>query len=372
MFVEVLGKSDADLFQKFIEKNPFCSAQSNLEWRNVICDLTEDESYFILAKQNDEIIGVLPLYLFKSRYGNILTSNVLSTISGILCSLEVSDKKQVYAMLLDYSASLANELGCSVLSVGSNPFLNDSDFYSTLKPDYVLENFVQYIAIDEIFSSDGAFTHPNYLKRTNLSRNLKELSQVQIIISDEQSPEYLEEAFVLQEKRMNELNASCYPKKFFDSVIKNIVLKGKGKFLFAFHNQKMVASCLFLTSHSTIDVYMLCMDTDFRQLRPNFAITKYLLEWAYDNKISLFNWMSSPSKNTGVYNWKKQWGSHERTFQYLTKVTGDISSWRKLNLRELANAYRFHYLLPFNLLNTPSPIRTTKDELTTFIQSTNH
>jgi hypothetical protein len=370
MIVEVLGKNEEESFRKFVEKIPCCSAQNSLDWRDFICDLGQDQPYFIIAKQNNEIIGFLPLYFFKGKYGDILTSNAWSTISGIICSPEISDKKQIYSILLDYSISLANELDCSLISIGTNPFLNDSILYSGIEPDYVLENFIQYISINEIFSPDGSFIHPNYLKRTNLSRNLDKLNQIQIIISDEQSSKNLDQALILQEKRMRELGANSYPKNFFESALKNIALRGKGKFLFAFYNQKMIATCLFLANHNTIDVYMLCMDSDFKHLRPNFAIAKYLLNWAYNNKIPLLNWMSSPSRDRGVYNWKEQWGSKEHTFRYLTKVTGDISSWRKLTLSELANAYRFHYLLPFNLLNATCCNFTTKDELSTFFHST--
>jgi hypothetical protein len=369
MQVEVLGKNEECLYREFIEKIPCCSAQCDLDWRNLICDLNEDEPYFVVAKRNNEILATLPLYLFRNKLGNVLTSNVWSTISGIRCSPEVSEQKQMYDLLLNYSISLAHEFDCSVLSAGTNPFADDANFYSTLEPDYILENFVQYIPIDEIFGQNGAFIHPNYLKRTNLSRNLEKLNQFEIVISDEQSPKYLEQAFALQEKRMGELGAHPYPRKFFDSALKNVTLKGKGKFIFVFHERKMIATCLFLNSSSVMDVYMLCMDTDFKNLRPNFAITKYLLDWAYHNKLKFVNWMSCPCRGAGVYKWKEQWGSRERTFCYMTKVTGDISSWRKLTMPEFADAYRFHYLLPYNLLNATSPKTTTKDELASFICS---
>ena len=122
MLVDVLGKNEEDLYREFMGKISCCSAQSSLDWRNLICDLNEDEPYFVVAKRNNEIIGALPLYFFKNKLGNVLTSNAWSTISGIMCSPDVSEQKQVYEVLLDYSISLANELDCSVLSTGTNPF----------------------------------------------------------------------------------------------------------------------------------------------------------------------------------------------------------------------------------------------------------
>ncbi len=371
MFVDVLEKNEEALLQDFVEKIPSSSVQSGLNWRNLICDMKKDEPYFVITKRNNEITGVLPLYFFTHKFGNVLTSNAWNTISGILCPQKKgSEQKQICEMLLDYSISIAQEMDCSVLTVGTNPFIDDDDFYSTLQPDYVLENFVQYIPIDEIFDKNGAFIHPNYLKRTNLSRNLDKLNQHQLVISEEQNQEYLDQAFLLQEKRMRELGTCSLPRIFFESALKNITLQHQGKFLFAFYEKRMIATCLFLYCHGLMDVYMLCMDSDFKHFRPNFAITKYLLEWAYKNKMKLLNWMSSPLRGEGVYKWKEQWGSRERTFRYLTKITGDISIWRELSVQELVNTYKFHYLLPFNLLNTPkTPQITTKDEVAEFIQA---
>jgi hypothetical protein len=168
---------------------------------------------------------------------------------------------------------------------------------------------------------------------------------------------------------MKELDALPFPKKFFDCALENITLKGQGEFLFAFHENRMIAGCLFLSNQHMIDVYMMCMDSQFSNLRANFALTYHMLELARKKGIPILHWMSSPRKGDGVYRWKEQWGSREHTFLYLTKVTGDISSWKKMDRNELSNSYKFHYLLPFNLLKNANAKYTTKDELTLFMQS---
>jgi hypothetical protein len=368
MLIDVLGKNEENLFGDYVRRIPFSSVQSSLNWRNLISEM-KDEPYFIIAKEKDEIKGVLPLYFFENRFANILTSNSWNTISGILCKEKnYLERKRVYDALIDYSISLAHELDCSTLTIGTNPFEDYNPLYSSLQPDCTLENFIQYIRIKEIFDGGGIFSHPNYTKRTNLSRNLAKLEEHRITISDEEKQEYIDEAFNLQKKRMNELNACPFPKEFFNSALKNILKKQQGKFIFAFYEEKMIATCFFLYSRDLIDVYMLCMDTDYKKFGPNFAITKYLLEWAFNKNVPILNWMSSPLRGEGVYKWKEQWGSRDRSFLYMTRITGDISVWKKLTIEELADAYRFHYLLPFNLLNTPNtPIITTKDEVAAFI-----
>lgn len=347
----------------------FGSVQFSLDWRNLIRNLGDDEPYFVVAKENNDIVGVLPLYYCKNKFGNVLTTNVWDTISGVLCSRH-TDPKKVHRSLIEYSISLAQELDCTVLSMGTNPFQGEEEFYfKSLQPDYIMENFVQYMILDEIYDQDGKPKHPNYLRRSNLSRNLEMVKQQHVIISDEQREDNVDQCFKIHERRMRELGAAPYPKSFFDHTLHEITLRGHGNFLFAFYEQRMIAGCLFFSNQHMIDVYMMCRDSDFNSIRANFALTLRMLEYARENRIPLVHWMSSPQRGGGVYRWKEQWGSHGRTFYYLTKVIGDISFWKEMPLTKLSSAYRHHYLLPFNLLNGSKAKFTTKDELTLFMHS---
>ena len=369
--VGLLEENDAAAYEDFLDQCILCSVQSSLDWRNVIRALGKDEPYFVVAKKGGKIVGVLPLYFLKNRIGNLLTTNAWHTISGLTCFKD--DAKDICKSILEYSLALAKSLDCTILSVGTNPFLDYTNYYSEiLQPDYVMENFVQYIRVSEIFDEKGNLLHPNYVARTNLSRNLAKAKSQALVISDEQNEENVTQCFKLHEKRMKELGAEPIPKRFFESVLKNLTLRGKGKFLSVRYEDNMVGTCLFLNSRTMMDAYMMSMDSRFAGLGTNFLLTYHMLNCARENNTNVFNWMSSPRKGDGVYKWKEQWGSHEGTFLYLTKILGDISKLQQMDYNELCDAYDFHYLLPFNLLKKPGAKFTTKDELTSFVQSLSH
>jgi lipid II:glycine glycyltransferase (peptidoglycan interpeptide bridge formation enzyme) len=146
------------------------------------------------------------------------------------------------------------------------------------------------------------------------------------------------------------------------------VPRNKGKFVFAFHKERMIFGGVYIFNKKEIDAFMMSADSEYMHLRASYLVTHNLLEWANKNRVSVFNWMSSPKRDDGIYRWKKKWGSNERTFLYLTKVLGDASYWKEMEYRELKKAYSFHYLLPFNLLKSSSSRFTTKDELSSFIK----
>lgn len=366
--VSLLEENEATAYEVFLDQCIPCSVQSSLDWRNVICALGKDEPYFVVAKEGDKIVGVLPLYFLKNKLGNLLTTNAWHTMSGVVCFKDQA--KNICKSILEYSLALARDLDCTILSIGTNPFHDYNDYYlGVLRPDYVMENFVQYIRMKEIFDEKSNLMHPNYVSRTNLSRNLAKAKSQPLVISDEQTDENVAQCFKLHEKRMKELGAEPIPKRFFESVLKNLTSRGKGKFLSVRYEDNMVGTCLFLNSKTMMDAYMLSMDSKFARLGTNFLLTYYMLRGARENNINVFNWMSSPRKGDGVYKWKEQWGSHEGTCFYFTRVLGDISKLQQADYSELSSAYEFHYLLPFNLLNNPGVKFTTKDELTSFVQS---
>ncbi|MFX1536029.1 MAG: GNAT family N-acetyltransferase [Promethearchaeota archaeon] len=363
--VDILNKSEEAKYEKFLLKCDYSSCQSSLEWSKTITALGKDEPYFLIAKKNDAIVGALPLYYYKCKQGNLLTSIAFHTISGITCIK--NSYNEVFKALVDYSLDLGKELDCVAVSFNTNPFSHGHNFcIDNFKPDYIMENFVQYIRLNEIFDEKGNVIHPNYLRRTNLSRTLRRIKRKPLLISEEQTESNVEAGYKIHEKRSRELGATPIPRELFDSALRNLTTKGKGQFLFAFYNGKMISECLFLYSRTTIDMFMMSMDSDYKRLGTNYRFTDYILRWAYDHGISVLSWMSAPRKNDGVYRWKQQFGSHEATFYYLTKIIGDITPWKKMSYRELSEVYKFHYLLPFNLLKGSGAKYTTKDELTSF------
>jgi hypothetical protein len=368
--IELLTEREEGLYQDFLSKCKYGSIQYSLDWRNVICDQGKDEPFFVLAKQNDEIVGVLPLYYYRSKLGNLLTTIAWHTITGIMSTktgFDEETERVTYRALLNYSIVLARELDCAALSIATNPFLDDERYYSEyFEADFSMENFVQYIDLYEIFDRQGTPIHPNYVGRTNLSRNLKKAELCKTIVSDEATKNNLEEYFRIYLKRMRELQANPVPNELFDSIQKNLVSKGKGKFVFAHNQGKIISAALVLFNDRIMDVYMMCMDSEHKELRSNYLITYHILKWAKLNGISILNWQSAPGRGDGVYRWKEQWGSRERTFQYLTKIFGDTNQWKDMDQRKLREAYSFHYLLPFNLLKGDKK-STNKSELSRFI-----
>jgi hypothetical protein len=82
--IDLLTSNEERSFEDFLGKCEFSLVQHSVNWCNVIRDLGIDEPLFIVAKKNNEIQGVLPLYYYKCKFGNLLTTNAWHTITGIV------------------------------------------------------------------------------------------------------------------------------------------------------------------------------------------------------------------------------------------------------------------------------------------------
>ena len=64
-----------------------------------------------------------------------------------------------------------------------------------------------------------------------------------------------------------------------------------------------------------------------------------------------YNWQGSPPGG-GVYRFKRQWGSRDYSYCYLTRITGDPAPFLRSSVREIGRGYRWHYVLPFDRIGS--------------------
>lgn len=168
--VDILEKNCDEEYECFLEGCRNSSVQHSVNWRRVIGYMGTDIPYFAVAKEKNKIVGALPLYYYKCPLGNLLTTTSWYTISGIVSS-ENGSRIEIYRALLGYAINLGKELDCAAVSIGTNPFEEDKNLYlENFKPDYTLENFVQYMVLSDLFNDKGRIVHPIILAETNLPK----------------------------------------------------------------------------------------------------------------------------------------------------------------------------------------------------------
>ena len=326
-------------YDSVIDNCKYGFIQQSTVWRNVISGLGPDEPYLLLARDNGRPVGVLPLYLYRGKFGNIITSVPQPGPLGGIASVDgYDDKDALYKALITYAADLGREKKCCLLTIITNPFTRDDALYKKfLLPEYELENFTQFIYLG---NSDYIITSKN------IKRDLKTSVAGGVTIKEAASAYDFDALYKIHCKRQVEISTIPLDKRLLENIFNIACPANKAKIFLAYHDGSIIAGWILIHDKLITDVFVIAADSAFDRIFPNFALADYSIRWAQGEGARLYNWQSSPGRSSGVYKFKTRWGSEEAGYYFFTKVLGDVSGIMNGNFSEVGGAYTNHFLLP--------------------------
>lgn len=334
--------------EAFLDRCPTSFAQQTIGWRDVIRGIGVDEPMFLGCRRAGELVGVLPAYRFAGPLGAILnTVPQAGPLGGVAC-LEGIDSEPVYEALLDAYAELGASTGCAFATVISNPFWPDAVLCErALRADYVFENVCQVLDLDAALDERGHITGGS----ENLQRNLRKAESGALRVDEEQGLDSVEEWYAIHVARHTEIGATPLPKTLFTGALEHMVPRGKARFFFVrlADSGEMVAGGFYVCHAQVVDALMPSVSTAHAKLGGNFLLALHSMRWARAHRFRHYNWQPSPP-DSGVYRFKRQWGSRDVRYSYLTRITGDPEPFLQSTPDVIASAYRWHFALPFDRL----------------------
>jgi hypothetical protein len=339
---------------------PDAFVQQSHSWCEAICRLGPDRPLFLLCHDEGEDVAGLPLYLFEHDLGNVLTSVPQpGPMGGVFCreGLSVERMAEVYGNLLAAAARIAQRHGCMTLSLITNPFADDLPLYERfLQPDFVLENFLQAIDLEKVFSPAGEFLP--VARRNNLSRNLRKSGEAGFTVGLCQLPERLRDWHAIHVQRHTELGATPLSLELFEKLFTVLVPRGQAGLILVEKDGQIASGCLFVYHHRIMDVFMLSVNSAWEEHAPNFANVRFSLDWARSLGVRQYNWQSSTSRAGGVYRFKQQWGSVEYPYYFVTKLFCPIERLRQIGPEGVRRHYPWHYVMPWQAFESDCSARS--------------
>ncbi len=338
-------KKSCLLYETFLLSCPNSVVQQTLAWSNVITDMDRDQAFFCMVVDRNQVIGVLPLYVYKHPLGNILTS---VPYPGPLGGVAASQKNNaIYAALLDSMEEVSKKNECVAATIITSPFAQDIEIYrKVMRIDYEMENFTQCVDLQQpLLFSHGI--------RNKLHKNIGEL---EIFESNER--EVIEKWWNIHRKRMSELGADPIPLELFHAISTHLV-PHHARFFFITSAGTLIGGCLYIFHRDILDVYMLSCDSDYQKISPATHLTNHTIRWAKENGFRVYNFQSSKRKGDGVYQFKAQWGAKEVPYFFLTKTFRPLGKLIGKPLSDIRRAYQWHYLAPFSLWDNHASVKNS-------------
>lgn len=117
-------------------------------------------------------------------------------------------------------------------------------------------------------------------------------------------------------------------------------------------NGELLGGTLFLIGRGVVDYFATAFNSESMKLYPGMLLLNHAFEHFMAGGIEYFNWQSSPSRDSGVYAYKKRWGAQEGTYPILTRILGDTGPILAQPLDKVRLAYNGHFVLPYQLWET--------------------
>ncbi len=342
MTVVAFGLGDLEQRKRYdslFEACPHAFIQQSTGWAEVIQDLGPDRPVFLLHAEAGVDLAGLPLYLYESSHGNILTSvPQAGPLGGVFLreGLAPELREAAYAALISRALELARTLECLTLTIITSPFDDDLAVYERhLRPEIVFENFTQWIPLDRELKLSGG-------QRNNLARARRFGFRIAEVTTDAE----LRAWYTLHQRRQQQIGSASPPLCLFERIFTLLAPRQHARFLCAFDGERLASGCLYITHRHVVDVYAINMESEYTAHAPNALVTHAALDWARSRGARAFNWQSSPSRASGVYTFKRQWGSLESPYYFVTRLL-DPERLTRLDADRVRAEYAGHYVVPF-------------------------
>ena len=261
--------------------------QQDPSWIEAIDSLDYGELVGVGAKEGTKLVGFITFVRTQSEIGTIMQSNPFPACYGGIVSKYTGKKR---ALIFEEIFNILNQELFSpdyvdLVTIVTPPFKSDEDLYKNyFCPDFQTSNDYQYINLPAKQKSK---------QKGNIRRKVQIAKKSKLIFEVSENMEWFEVWLNIVNKRLNELNASPLPNKFYKRLSSSMLKQKKGLFCRASLAEKTVASGLYFYSDAVVDCFMRASDQDYKDLQPGVFLDYFALEFFAELGVKIFNWQSN-------------------------------------------------------------------------------
>jgi len=305
-------ESEMNQWDKFVESHPGGSSFHLSSWLKAIYETYSFEPLLYVEKNaSDEICGLIPLFLIRTPFfGTRIVSLPFSDYGGPLCKSKMEEEKLMEEIIerhrdqvryVEIRGPLSQKCNCAC-----------HDFYKqhvlTLLPE-----------------------PPQVIKKIDkrtIQYSIRRAQKSGVQIREGNSQRDLEEFYRLNRLTRRKHGVPSQSLKFFENLLKNVVLSDRGYILLAFYDSKTVAGAFFLKFKETVIYKYNASDPDYlRSVTPNHLLTWHAIEGACLKGYRFFDFGRTSPDNVGLMRYKEMWGAKalDLPYYYYPRVKGATS-----------------------------------------------
>ncbi len=342
MKIECIDNSDQQELVQYALRNSASLIYGTPRYLTLISKHLAAYAGWLIAKQNKEIVGLLPFIKKDGPLGPVFNSLAYYGSNGGVIQHETNEEAKIALIKEFYEmAKKAKSVSATIIT---NPLLNDFDFY---------HKHTHYDLLDERI---GQITHfPSISKPEDLlhsfqdprPRNIRRALREGIVVERRQDHDAL--YFLYSTHVANIESIGGIPKKLeFFQLLKETMNEAEWTIYVGKTKEEPIAALLLLYFNRTVEYFTPVIREAHRNKQALSLIIYQAMLDAITEGYENWNWGGTWLTQTGVYDFKKRWGTTDYPYYYYIKLFNNIV---KTQTKEaLLEAYPGFYVLPFSKL----------------------
>ena len=324
---EINGENDEEAWDEYVLKSDNSSFYHQIGWKKVVERTYGYKPVYLVAKEGEEIKGVLPLFLMKSIiFGKKLVSVPFGPYGGVCADNNIATE-----MLTEEAKKIVKEEDLDYLELRNFVKCNNNEFATN-------DSYVTFI----INLSPDTQTVWNKIKRDK-RRNVKKAKNTGLKMDWDAT---VEDFYKVHARTMRDLGTPTHGLKFFKAILEEFPNNAK-VITVEYEGEQICCQLLFFYKETEIAVWGSSLD-EYKAYHPDQLSNWEIIKYGCEKGFKYFDF-GRCLRDTGVYSYKERWGGYPKQLYYQYYLNGvskmpDTSQsnpkrqrfakvWRKLPLR---------------------------------------
>lgn len=346
--ITLLQPEDEEEYETVLKTNEHNLLYSSIKYRNLLRRIVGGEDYYLIAKQDSQIVGIFPAFLKRnSKYGNVLNSlPFYGSNGGIICRSFLPNAQSIKQKLLSVFHDLAMEKEAIVSTIITSPFERDIDIYNKFVHHDYQDNRIGQITTLPLASEnlDSELMAMLHYKTRNMVRKAFKAGIQYRHSSDIDDLRFLAET---HKENLEAIGGSAKSWYFFSLLSEIFEYDTDYRIYIAELNGKRIAALLIFYYNRTVEYFTPAIVAEYRNMQPNSLLVFEAMKDAALRGYRYWNFGGTRDTLKGVYDFKKRWGTKDYPYYYYVSKYGDISELLKIGKLNILKEYEYFYVIPF-------------------------
>ena len=289
----------------FVQRSPGAKLCHMLAWTHMIENTFGYKGYYLVARDGDQICGVLPLMRVRSRlFGNRMISQPFSDYGGALVA-----NPAALEMCYNRAIEIATQNRCESV-----------EFRNTTALPYDL-----YMRTDKISMCLALAQDPQEVWKglRHKTRNRVSKAEREGLVVTSGGQELLGDFYRVWTARMHELGTPCYPRRLFSSIMETF--PDLARIFLAKLNDTTTAVLFAYTFKEWVQCSWGAALRNYDEIGPNYILNWGAIEYYCRKGMKWFDFGRS-TVGSGQHTFKGRWGASpiDLHWQYWTRPGGQL------------------------------------------------